>query len=179
MTQIRKKPRVTILCEDRQHYNFVRWFLQKRGFTEFAPRICPSGSKAGENYVRETYASEVKAYRSQKNHKNICLIAVIDADTGNVENRKRQLDSVLETTRRNEEKIAILVPKRNIETWIYYLESNEPIDEITRYPKLRNQEQGKCKSLVEKLAEQCVHGLPPDAPSSMHYACVEIQRIFG
>jgi len=103
------------------------------------------------------------------------LIVVIDADRNTVAERIKQLDSVLEEKRHRKEKIAIFVPKRNIETWIHYLQSGEPIDEIVAYSKLANQ--GECKPFVEKLADQCVLGLPTNAPPSMHDACIELKRI--
>lgn len=174
MTQNRQT--IVILCEDLQQYKFAEYFLKKKGFTGvFRPQICTKGKQAGEQYVRERYASEVKLYRS-KNYLNICLVVVIDADMVTVSERIRQLDLSLKEKRFPKEKIAIIVPKRNIETWIHYLQ-NELVDEVTAYGKFSNQ--STCKPFVEKLAEQCVHGLSPDAPSSMHDACVEIQRIFG
>ena len=112
MTQNRQT--IVILCEDRQQYVFARYFLQKKGLTgKFIDRSCPSGRQAGEQYVRERYALEVKAHRS-KNYLNICLIVVIDADKGTVAERIKQLDSVLEEKRHYKEKIAIFVPRRNI-----------------------------------------------------------------
>lgn len=173
MTQNRQT--IVILCEDKQQYLFARYFLQKKGFKgNFDPKICPSGKQAAEQYVRDRYAAEVKAHRS-KNYLNICLIVVIDADKSTVADRIKQLDSVLEEKRDRKEKIAIFVPKRNIETWIHYLQSGEPVDEVAAYNKLANQ--GECKSFVEKLSEQCVQSLSPNAPPSMNEACIELKRI--
>jgi hypothetical protein len=174
MTQNRQS--IVILCEDKQQYLFARYFLQKKGFTgEFFPKFCLKGKQSGEQYVRENYAAQVKGYRSQKNRKKICLVVVIDADTLTVAERIRQLEMTLQEKRHREEKIAIFVPKRNIETWIHYLQSGEPIDEIVAYSKLANQ--GECKPFVEKLGNQCVLGLPSNAPPSMHDACIEQKRI--
>lgn len=173
MTQNRQT--IVILCEDRQQYVFARYFLQKKGLTgQFIDKSCPSGKQAGEQYVRDRYAAEVKAHRS-KNYLNICLIVVIDADRSTVAERIRQLDASIEEKRHRKEKIAIFVPKRNIETWIHYLQSGESIDEAVAYSKLDNQ--GACKPYVERLAGQCVKGLPANAPPSLHEACIEIQRI--
>jgi nitrogen regulatory protein PII len=174
MTQNRQT--IVILCEDKQQYLFARYFLQKKGFTgQFVAKVCPSGKQSGEQHVRERYAAEVKGYRSQKNRKKICLVVVIDADTFTVTERIRQLEMTLQEKRQSKENITIFVPKRNIETWIHYLQSGESIDEIVAYRKLLNQ--GECKPFVEKLADQCVRGLPTNAPSSMHDACIELHRI--
>lgn len=89
--------------------------------------------------MRELYPMEVKAYRSKKNYLAISLVVVIDADKYTVADRLHQLDTALEEDsqprRQEEEQIAIFVPKRNIETWIYYLQG-ETVDEETAYPKL-------------------------------------------
>jgi hypothetical protein len=179
MTQNRRT--IVVLCEDRQQYLFALYFLKKKGFAgNFVAQICPSGKQAGEQYVRDRYAAEVKAHRSKRNHLNICLVMMIDADVGTVANRIRQLDASLEekheAKRQEKENIAIFVPKRNIETWIHYLQGDfHEVNEDTAYSKLANQ--GECKPYVEKLADRCSLGLPQSAPSSMHDACSELQRI--
>ncbi|MEE3715506.1 hypothetical protein V2H45_01965 [Tumidithrix elongata RA019] len=180
MTQPRKT--IVILCEDLQQEVFVRSFLQKRGFNRrwFSPNICPSGQQSGEQFVRDRYPAEVRAYRSKKNHLDIALVVVIDADTNEVENRFKQLEQALKDQslppRQPDEKIAVFVPKRNIETWIHYL-MGESVDELTAYSKFSRQE-GNCKPYVEELAVQCQQvGLTDDAPLSMRIACAELQKI--
>lgn len=178
MTQ--RKVRVTVLCEDRQQEVFARYFLEKRGFHPRKIRylLLPKGTQSGEQYVRECYRTEVKAYRSNKNHLSIALIVLIDADNKSVAERLNQLDSALEddsqAKRQQDEKIAVFVPKRNIETWIHYLQE-ETVDEETAYQKL--EKEGDCKPGVEKLVNQCDRGLAEDAPPSLHTACSEWQRI--
>jgi hypothetical protein len=179
MTQNRQT--IVILCEDLQQYVFAKSFLQKRGFQgNFEPRICPAGKQSGEQYVRDRYAAEVKAYRSKKNHLKIFLIVVIDADTGTVPNRIAQLEQALDEKtfprRQSDDKIAIFVPKRNIETCIHYAMGATVNEELT-YPKFPKDE-GACKPFVEALANQCQQaGLANDAPPSMQIACTELQRI--
>jgi hypothetical protein len=178
MTQNRQT--VVILCEDLQQYVFAKSFLQKRGFQgNFEPRICPAGKQAGEQYVRDRYPAEVKAYRSKKNHLKIFLVVIIDADTGTVPNHIAQLEQALEEKtfprRQTDDKIAIFVPKRNIETWIHYV-MGETVNEEHAYPKFPKE--GECKPFVEALASQCQQaGLADDAPPSMQIACAELQRI--
>ncbi|MBC6452667.1 MAG: hypothetical protein GDA43_05235 [Hormoscilla sp. SP5CHS1] len=174
-----RRSTVVILCEDRQQEVFARHFLQKRGFPgPFAVKICPKNKQSGEQYMRELYPMEVKAYRSKKNYLAISLVVVIDADKYTVADRLHQLDTALEEDsqprRQEEEQIAIFVPKRNIETWIYYLQG-ETVDEETAYPKLLRE--SDCKSDVEELAQQCPRGLDENAPRSLHMACDELQKI--
>ena len=73
--------------------------------------------------------------------------------------------------RAHDEAVAIAVPKRNIETWIYYLAGIE-VNEQDAYSKLDRQRD--CKPMVDKLVEQCKStGLSPDAPYSLKAACDE------
>jgi hypothetical protein len=73
-----------------------------------------------------------------------------------------------------DEPIAIFIPKRNIETWIRYLQG-QAVDEVTVYPKLQNK--SDCKSVVDKLPEQCRTGLPIASPPSLQLACDEMRRL--
>jgi hypothetical protein len=175
-----RRVQIVILCEDRQQEVFARYFLEKRGFTGlFRPKICPQGSQSGEQYVRTKYAEEVKAYRQKRNSLSIGLVVLIDADTGTLQERLNQLaQSLSEDTQPNRqpnEAIAIFIPKRNIETWIHYLQG-ELVDEETGYSKF--EKDSTCKPYVKNLAEQCrSQNLPEDAPASLQAACGELQRL--
>jgi hypothetical protein len=172
---------VTILCEDLQQQVFARRFLLNRGFHDRKIRVLalPEGKGSGEQYVRKNYSVQVKAYRSLSTYRrSVCLVVLIDADTKTVDERLRQLDEALEedsqSRRQKDEKIAVFVPKRNIDTWIYYLQG-ETVDEETAYPKL--QKESDCEPCVKNLLNQCPSGLDQDAPPSLHIACGELQRI--
>lgn len=176
-----RRVQMVILCEDRQQEVFARHFLEKRGFTGlFRPKICPPGSQAGEQYVRTQYPVEVKAYRQNRNRVSIGLVVLIDADNGTLQEHLDQLANVLkedsQQNRQPDEAIAIFIPKRNIETWIHYLQG-ETVDEETGYSKFDKNE-ATCKRYVENLAEQCrSQNLPENAPESLQAACGELQRL--
>ncbi|MDY6803888.1 MAG: hypothetical protein SXA11_08785 [Cyanobacteriota bacterium] len=185
----KRKIQVIILCEDRQQEVFARHFLIKKScFKPGEIRVLPlpDGKQSGEQYVRETYPKQVKLYRSQSTYRSVCLIVLTDADPKySVKQRLDSLDSALEENeeysqpkRQPQEKIAIFVPKRNIETWICYLRG-ETVDEETKYPKLAKP--GDCKNDVDILLDWCNSnaGLPEDAPPSLQAACGELQRIFN
>jgi hypothetical protein len=97
-----------------------------------------------------------------------------------VDERLRQLDKALEEDSQSRcqphEKIAVFVPKRNIDIWIHYLQG-ETVDEETVYPKL--EKESDCESCVQYLLSQCPRGLDKDAPPSLHLACGELQRILS
>ena len=114
--------RFVVLGEDNAHLNFVRrWLLvegvQARQIT-LLPHAAASLGGAGEQYVRERYAAEVHSYRARANRQRIALVVVIDADTGTVQERQAALDRTLDMARTPGERIAVLVPRRNIETWL-------------------------------------------------------------
>ena len=176
-----RRVQILVLCEDLQQFVFARLFLKKRGFKgEIRPNICPPGSQAGEQYVRTEYPKEVKAYRQNRNRMAIGLVVLIDADTGTLEARLNWLASLLDEDeqekRGSKEAIAIFVPKRNIETWIHYLQG-ETVNEEDAYAKFENNE-AVCKTAVEDLADRCYsQSLPEDAPPSLQAACGELQRL--
>jgi phenylalanyl-tRNA synthetase alpha subunit len=175
-----RRVQIVILCEDKQQEVFAIHFLKKRGFTldrNFRTEICPKG--AGEQFVREKYAKEVVEYRRRRNRRSGMLIVLIDADKKTVEERLKQLnDALIENSqqlRQPNEAIAVFVPKRNIETWIHYLQGTN-VDEETEYTKLKKQ--SDCKPYVEKLVNQCSQGnLDEKTPPSLKAACGELQRI--
>lgn len=173
-----KRIEIVILCEDKQQEVFVRHWLIKLRINPRTIRVlpCPQGLGSGEQHVRETYPREVQANR--QSHHNRGLAVVTDADNLPTEARLAKLDQALVARsmakRRPDERIAIFIPKRNIETWIHYLQG-QTVDEMTGYPKLGNE--GDCKTLVDKLPEQCRAGLPMAAPSSLRLACDEMGRL--
>ena len=179
-----RRVQIVILCEDKQQEAFARYFLKKRGFKDpVRAHICPEGSQAGEQYVRTHYPVQVKAYRANKDKVSIGLVVLIDADTGTLAARLNQLASALEESeqkkpknRKPNEAIAIFVPKRNIETWIRYLQG-ETVNEEAVYPKFKNNE-AVCKTAAEDLADRCYsQSLPENAPPSLQAACGELQRL--
>lgn len=171
-----------VLCEDKQQRSFIRNFLLGIGFErrKIYFRMCPRGRQSGEQFVRENYPSKVRAYRGKKNHLSVCLAVVIDADTKTVDQRLQELDASLtadaQQVRQPDEKIAIFVPKRNIETWIHYL-MGEKVDEETAYSKL--QREGDCKHYVKDLTKRCHRDILHNAPYSFRIAYKELQRIKG
>ena len=140
--------------------------------------LAPQGLGAGEQYVREQYPTEVQSYRSQCQHLNIALVVIIDADQNSVSERHHQLDRSLTehglSKRGPEERIGLFVPRRNIETWIHYLQGKS-VNEVDKYPKLSRE--GECKPFVADLAQNRHQPLPVEAPASLRAACDELDRI--
>jgi len=179
----RRRVQTVILCEDLQHEVFVYRFLKQTGRADVrrvTVRRSPKGRGSGAQFVLDHFAGEVEAYRRKSQHLSLCLIVVIDADILSVEDRIRQLEESLVITglprRTAEERIIILVPRRNIETWIRYLDGHG-FDETTSYPKLS--QESECIPAVKGLAEVYPHGIRDDAPDSLQRACIEAGRCSG
>lgn len=135
---------VIIVIEDDHHAMLIRRYLKKRGLEEHQMRIerAPAGEGSAENWVRNKFVKEVAIYRNRQTRARTALIVVIDADTYTVQERLRQLDEALgeggvERIDPARERIARLIPKRNVETWILCLNGNE-VDEEIDYKHTRN-----------------------------------------
>ncbi|MFA5498694.1 MAG: hypothetical protein WCX83_04935 [Candidatus Cloacimonas sp.] len=168
----KRKVALTLICEDTQQECFVRRFLNGMGWGKRQLRIekSPSGRGSGEQWVREKYAAELANYR--KSHVQYAILTIVDGDVHGVSYRTNQFDNkCIEKeipVRNNLETVAIIVPTRNIETWIKYLEG-EKVDETTIYPKLNNE--SDCKPAVDRLLNFYKGiGLPKDAPQSLNAA---------
>lgn len=175
----KRKMQIVLLCEDSQHEVFARNYLKYLGYSSkrIRPIIAPSGRGSGEQFIRKNYSKQVQTFRRKFSYGSggLALIIVIDADNYAVQERLRQLDKELSTRRLPDEKIAIIVAKRNIETWIHYIRGSE-VDEEISYRKLERE--SECKQDVKRLAEEiCPAGLPKGAPPSLLVACEELSRI--
>lgn len=170
-----------ILCEDVQQEVFIRHFLMKKGYNPRQMRIerCPAGKQAGEQFVRNRYPAELKALRQRTAKAETALLVMIDADIGTVTEMAKRLDAICNeqgvAVRKQNDRAVLLIPKRNIETWIHFL-NGEGVDEATAYSKLRYE--SDCKPGVKELFEVCVKGeCPVDFPDSLRAACLEYQRV--
>jgi hypothetical protein len=170
-----------ILCEDKQHEVFTRRTLRQLRFN-FSYRdlrlVLPRGG-SGEHHVRKNYPIEVKEHRVRATRRNGGLLVLMDADKETVEKHHQELAQELALAllppRGNEERIALLIPKWNIETWIYFLLSGQDVKEDkSDYPKLRGRE-SDCQPAVEKLDEYLRIGLPDNCPPSLQRGAEELK----
>lgn len=181
------RKRARLLCEDKLHQVFMRRLLKLLEFRVFLVDLPGGNWGAAEQYVREKFPREVRWWRSRKNQGNLGLVAVIDADNYSVHGRKTQLNGQLDaedmSVRQDDERIAILVPKRTIETWIASLQGQN-VDEETDYKhslRLRGRE-SCCSEAVEALkgildlpARERREELRRNHPPSLSDACSEIE----
>jgi hypothetical protein len=136
---VSKPSQVIVLLEDIRTGRFISGYLTKCGVNrrDIRLRLPQVGAGSAEHWVRRQVATEVSEYRRRQPRAGTALIVVIDADTGSVQKRLRQIAQALEENRirtidTNTEQIARLVPKRNIETWILCL-NEQKVNEETNY----------------------------------------------
>ena len=169
---------VVFVCEDLQHAVFARRFFESRGYKkrQFRVEKSPSGRGSAEQWVRNAYVKELITYRAR--HGNHVVVILIDGDGGTVQERIQQLDKECRKanvqTRRDEERVAVFVPSRNIETWLTFLDG-EKVDETTSYTKLKREKE--CQRHVDALSKMCDQGaLSEPAPPSLVAACDEFLK---
>lgn len=168
---------VVILCEDRQHEAFARRFLEQTGKDIRVQRveISPKGRGAGEQFVRERFGKELAYYRARKHRVEQALVVLIDADGRNIAARIKQVEDACvqagDERRQPDERVAIFVPARNIETWLAYLDGHT-VNEDDEYPRLRCERD--CQQHVDRLYGMCQQRqLRQPSPPSLEAACAE------
>jgi hypothetical protein len=124
----------------------------------------PAGKGSGEQWVRNRFAKEVSACRFRVTGKRAetALVVIIDADAYTVEQRLQHLADALHEAGidplQNNELIARLIPKRNVETWILCLNDHR-VDEITDYKGTRRD----LNELVPEASEALFRWTRPNA----------------
>ncbi len=101
----------------------------------------PQAREALRIWVQTRFAREVSAYRNRQTRAESALILIIDADIHAVQDRLTQLNRALAESGipaiGNDEQIARVVPKRNVETWILCL-NEQHVNEDTDYKRTRH-----------------------------------------
>lgn len=169
-----KASRVIVLAEDSRHQSFVRRLLYKLGYERhdiyFEP--VPHGRGCGEQWVRERFPKSVEAYRNRHAKAETALVTAIDADVLSVQERFNQLG----VDRTADEAIAILVPKRHIETWVLCL-SGEAVDESTDYRHRAVDQNMKQAALLAWSWARPGATVPDHCVESLRTALPELLRI--
>lgn len=161
---------MVVLCEDSQARSFILQALRAYGFHRNAIRVVPLPSEvaggAGHGWVVAQYPGQVESVR--KAGAATSLVAHIDADDRTVAQRHAQLRAACETAgvepRSATEAVAELVPRRNIETWIYALDDELAgalaLNEQDAFPKLKGRE-GDCVGAARAFADHARHHTEP------------------
>lgn len=172
--------RITLLCEDSQTDAFVRRFLRRRNFGARDVRTLPlpKGRQSVEQWVRRRYPAELRAVRGRQ---GAYLIVVTDADDRSTNDRRAQLDAACAEQgvplRTGADPVLLIVPRRNVETWLAYLDTGEPVDEEKTYPRLKRERD--CDRHANELFRMCrgARQLDEAAPPSLREACEEYAKL--
>jgi hypothetical protein len=166
---------IVILCEDFRQGNFAWHYLKRDGhsYRKLRLQVSPGGQGSGEQYVREQYRKEVGLYRNRSTRRTTALVVMIDADTNTTAYRERQLAT--QAKRKGAEKIAHLIPKRHIETWILCL-TGETVEETTDYKSTKDTD-GKIKQAAENFFDWSRDGysVPARCVASLQNGLKEIR----
>jgi hypothetical protein len=185
-----KPTAVIVLCEDNRTFSFTRSYLKRCGINRgIRPVISPRGSAF--TFVLNNFPEQVNAYRLAKARKDAWLIAVVDADTCTIAQRIGEMDRKLtqaqeprvRTIRIEDEKIARLVPRRNIETWIEALNSS-PVNETVNYKETIRRTNEEWYAFIPAAAATFFAftrpntNLPENLIDSLRHGIGEMQRAF-
>lgn len=168
------RPKITVLCEDKQHESFIRRFLKKRNRKMYAVPRTDAG--AGDQFVRDNYPAQLDAIRKRGG----ILVVMIDGDNYSIEQRHKQMDEACKqrgiSLRESGDKVAVFVPMRNIETWLAYLDGDQ-VNETDTYPRLKRERE--CQRHVGVLDQMCIEEkLRTPVPASLEAACREYGNVF-
>lgn len=177
-----RRVQVVVLCEGFEDWQFARRILVRLGWRpdQIAPNASPSAKGSAYTYVLNNYAAEVRANRNGK--KTRALLVLIDADTRPEGGREKELSQRLKDAdqkpRQARERIALWVPRRHLETWVYFLTHGQA-DEVTDYKGEHKVKEHEYKPASELLARalQERRALPAKAIPSLKKAVAEFERL--
>jgi hypothetical protein len=169
---------LVLLCEDTQQETFVRRFLEKAGWSTRRLRVekAPRGRGSAAQFVRDRFPIEMSAHRSNRNRVSEGLVVILDGDRPGVDGRLSELANACLgegiVPRKPEDRVLILVPTWNIETWIAYLNGTNVDEGNADYPRLDHPRD--CQRQVDQLHDMCQKNeLRQPAPGSLVAACDE------
>jgi len=174
---------IVVLAEDYRQGHFASHYLKRDGqnYRSIRLKISPPGQGSGAQYVLEHYPDEVGLYRTNSARRRSALIAAIDADTGTLADRGKQLEAALKTAgqgkRKPSERIALLIPRRHIETWILCL-TDEKVDETAKY-KSRGDVDKRIRGAAKNFFDWSRAGfsVPAGCVPSLKLGLREIRRV--
>lgn len=163
---------------------FVRRALIALGYGAHEIRVVPfprGGLGSGEQHVRERFGAQLEAYRRRASRRRAALVVHVDADLLTVEAR---WEALVDTLRAGgvpppaaNEAVAVLIPRREIETWIHFFLDGPPIDEAVSYPKYKGRE-SETWPAAEAFARHARDATTPtDAPPSLLHGLAKARQL--
>lgn len=180
--------RIVIVCEDWRHSAFARGFLARAGVDgrNLDPKVNPGGS--GHNWVKGTFVDEVANLARFSEGRGV--LGLLDEDGMGATTRQREVADRLQARGLNAIDAAggrcLLLPTRNIETWLYWLTARRKgeaivVDETTDY-KRNGPPAGttRIENADSRLSGEFLHGLdhsslPMGCPSMLETALPQLR----
>jgi hypothetical protein len=178
----RGEVRVIVLFEDKAHRSFMMRLVDRLALTPV--RYVPCRDSTG---VLRSLGEEVNALRAKNYQRNLGLVAVIDADEKGLQGRTRELlERITSDTRggarAEAERVALVVPAREIEAWYVHLccPDARPVDEL-RDDYKNTPEWRELEKDLGAAAKRAVAAWDPEAgrqdPASVTAARAELARV--
>ncbi len=173
---------IALLCEDENHEQFIKKFLRlkHRNYRRVFPKAYKSGNSGGVQpnnaFVLNRAITEIAATRKVPPKR--ALILVIDGATRGLVNRRDDIAQRLKAEDKpllsDKERIALIVPCRNIETWIHHF-AGEITDETQVYSKREHD----VKTGAEAFADWVSDGNADEVADlpALNAARVELRRL--
>lgn len=176
----RPEVRVVVVYEDDAHHSFMRRLVERLNLNPVRYERCVDSTG-----VLNRLRLEVTALRAKKHQRNLGLVIVIDADhkglQGRVSEVLERIASDAGEARTEDERIALVIPAWEIETWYVHLccPPARPIDELRDYKK--SSEWRQLEKNLGAAARQAAKAWAPEEgredPRSLVAARTELLRV--
>lgn len=178
-----RRVQVVVLCEGVKDYRLAYKCLVTCGWRrdQITASLSSAGKGSAYTYVLNHYAMEVQANRHGKK-KERALLVMIDGDGqpegGRESELAKRLAAAKHKPRQAAERIALWVPRRQIETWIHFLTHGEADEEseYKRTHRVKDKEYAPAAELLAKLLKER-RSLPPKTLPSLKKAVTEFGRL--
>jgi hypothetical protein len=149
---------IILLCEDEVQQRLATQYMRKCGIdTERRVRpLVASQKQVGGNdaWVLNEFSKQLEACRRRHRKAETLLVVFIDADKLSVAERRHQLFERAKSAQLNDisanDPLALLIPKRNVETWIQAL-LGQTVDEVTDYKTWKKPTREEFRKAAETL----------------------------
>jgi hypothetical protein len=155
-----KKLRCLLLCEDIEQERLFRPILERRFRRIYVEPRKPHGGASFVLQKVERWASYIRQHHQEA----VGLLVVIDGDTIGLQGRLEAIRAVAGSAGAPwEQRIAICVPSRTVETWEMWLCGEQEIDEETEYKAAFRREVERGTMSSRKAVEAWFVALTPEA----------------
>ena len=179
--------KVIVVCEDIAQEKPIRAWLEELGYnSKHEVRFIPHaeahlGKTRNNGWVERMFASHARQQRSRVTRMQCSLVICTDADEKPVSTVEGLLEARLvadsQPMRSPNENVALLIPKRHIETWLAFL-VGEHVNEKTEYKNtMKRLDESVASKTFALVASSKAPRLPTEPPSLQQALDNECPRI--